>query len=204
MVAALQNFPGRRFIDSEPIAEDPSAILHRGGETDPQGVRDGFKEIVAPPAQDDHVVFQGVLIDAMFHQRQVGGMGLVVPFPEGGGVLVQLRDPIQPLLPVLFDFLVNRILADEFILELFSLRPWRYLWPRFRIFSISSRWPWLLHSPRFTMIPGIPGRPHPNALMFSVYAEGTTGPKTEEPGPPVKGSPGSTTFRWWALQDLNL
>ena len=121
MVAALQNFPRRRFIDSEPVAEDPSPILHGRGDADPQGVRDVFQEIVAPPAQDDHVVFQGVPVDAMFHHRQVGGVGLVIPFQEGRGVVVQPRDPTQPLLPVLFDLLVDRILADESIPE-----PFRY------------------------------------------------------------------------------
>ena len=61
----------------------------------------------------------------------------------------------------------------------------------------------LLGKIRLDPVTPLKGRPYYHATS-TLDALALVEHKTQEPGPPAKGSPGSTTFRWWALQDLNL
>ncbi|HEX9849833.1 hypothetical protein [Candidatus Deferrimicrobium sp.] len=61
----------------------------------------------------------------------------------------------------------------------------------------------LLGKVRLDPVTPLKGRPYYRATS-NLDALALVEHGMNEPGSPVKGSPGSTTFRWWALQDLNL
>jgi hypothetical protein len=59
----------------------------------------------------------------------------------------------------------------------------------------------LLGTGRLDPATPLKGRPYHRATS-NLDASALVEHDTKEPGPPAKGSPGSTMFRWWALQEL--